>query len=84
MPGIRDLVSFLMPGILSVAVDWGACDTCQGHSAGGAALGLSCAACFERLAGVFASAGASIWFPLLSHVSFWSPILTRDCLKRGL
>jgi hypothetical protein len=31
-----------------------------GHKAGRAALGLSCGACFERLAGVFANRDASV------------------------
>ena len=32
----------------------------RGHKVGGAALGLSCEACFEALASVYASAGACI------------------------
>lgn len=34
--------------------------TAQRHNAGGAALGLSCADCFERLAEVFAIRGARL------------------------
>ena len=51
----------------------------MGHKAGRAALGLSCGACFERLAGVFANRGASVMSDNCPDYVWQLSVFMPDC-----
>ncbi|MDE5955549.1 MAG: hypothetical protein K2G80_03530 [Bacteroidales bacterium] len=55
----------------------------SGHKAGGAARGLSCAACFEQPAGVHACCGARYQKLSKKQITVNQPLPDNRCLFSG-